>query len=236
MRARVAVLASGGGTNLQAYLDHLDGAGERRASDVVLVASDRERSGALNRARHRGIETALLPSPSRPDVPSLDALLSRHEVDLVVLAGFLRLVPPEVVRRLPGRVVNVHPALLPAFGGPGMYGERVHQAVIDSGARLTGVTVHFVDDEYDRGRIIAQWPVPVLPGDDARTLAARVLRVEHLLYPRVIEAVAGGRITLESCTRGRASSMHAEHMAYLLATHADAALAQGIDLMLEVSS
>src|SRR6185436_1036035 len=95
-----------------------------------------------------------------------------------------------------GRIVNVHPALLPAFGGPGMYGQRVHQAVIESGARVSGVTAHFVDEVYDSGPIIAQWPVPVFPSDDATSLAARVLRVEHLVYPRVVDAVAAGRTTL----------------------------------------
>ena len=228
------MLASGGGTNLQAYLDHLETAGDRRASDVVLVVSDREAAGALERARRRGIPTALLPSPSRSKAEPLEALLRRHDVELLVLAGFLKLVPADVVRRMHGRILNVHPALLPSFGGPGMYGERVHNAVIESGARVSGVTVHFVDDVYDRGRIIAQWPVPVLPGDDAPTLAARVLHVEHLLYPRVIEGVAAGRITLESCAERRHSPMHAEQMAFLLATHASDALAQSIDLLLEI--
>ena len=228
------MLASGGGTNLQAYLDHLAAAGDRRASDVVLVVSDRQAAGALERARRRGIPTALLPSPSRAEAEPLDTLLHRYDVDLLVLAGFLKLVPAEVVRRMHGRILNVHPALLPSFGGHGMYGERVHKAVIESGARTSGVTVHFVDDVYDRGRIIAQWPVPVLPGDDAPTLAARVLRVEHVLYPRVIEGVAAGRITLESCAGGRHPPLHAEQMAFLLATHAFDALTQSIDLLLEL--
>lgn len=195
MTARIGVLASGGGSNLQALLEHLDARGARRGGDVVLVASDRATSGALERARARGIATATLPAPSATchGLPSLDRVLSAHGVDLVVLAGYLKLVPAEVVRRFPGRMLNVHPSLLPAFGGPGMYGVRVHQAVIDSGARVSGATVHLVDEEYDRGRIVAQWPVPVLVGDDAHTLAARVLHVEHLLFPRVIDAVADGR-------------------------------------------
>lgn len=228
------MLASGGGTNLQAYLDHLEAAGDRRASDVVLVVSDRQAAGALERARRRGIPTGLLPSPSRPDAEPLETQLHRHDVDLLVLAGFLKLVPADVVRRMHGRIVNVHPALLPSFGGRGMYGARVHEAVIESGARVSGVTVHFVDDVYDRGRIIAQWPVPVVPGDDAPRLAARVLEVEHVLYPRVIEGVAAGRITLESCAERQHRSLHAEHMAFLLATHATDALAQSIDLLLEL--
>src|SRR4029078_13433345 len=113
-----------------------------------------------------------------------------------VLAVFLRLVSSEVVAKYHGRIMNVHPALLPAFGGPGMYGQRVHHAVIESGARVTGVTAHFVDEQYDRGRIIAQWPGPVFGSDDAGTLAARVLRVKHLFYPRVVDAAAAGRMRL----------------------------------------
>jgi folate-dependent phosphoribosylglycinamide formyltransferase PurN len=117
-------------------------------------------------------------------------------VDLIALAGYLRFIPVDVTRRWRGRIVNVHPSLLPSFGGAGMYGIRVHQAVIAAGVRVTGVTVHFVDEEYDRGPIIAQWPVPVLPHDDAETLARRVLAVEHRLYPAALDALASGTITL----------------------------------------
>ena len=120
----------------------------------------------------------------------------RGEVGVVVLAGYLKLVPPAVTRRYRGRIVNVHPSLLPAFGGPGMYGLRVHAAVLDAGVRVSGATVHFVSEEFDRGAIVAQWPVPVFEEDLAETLAARVLRVEHLLLPRVVQAVAAGRVTL----------------------------------------
>jgi phosphoribosylglycinamide formyltransferase 1 len=108
----------------------------------------------------------------------------------VVLAGYLRLVPAEVVRTYAGRIVNVHPALLPAFGGTGMYGARIHRAVLEAGVTVTGVTVHYVDEIFDHGRIIAQWPVPVLAGDTETALAERVLRVEHALYPRVVHRLA----------------------------------------------
>ena len=120
------------------------------------------------------------------------AALEAHGVQLVVLAGWLQLLPPAVVSRWEGRIVNIHPALLPAFGGSGMYGLRVHRAVLDSGARVSGATVHLVDERYDEGRIIAQWPVPVLPDDTPETLAARVLRVEHLLLPAAVERIATG--------------------------------------------
>lgn len=227
MRSRIAVLASGGGTNLQSIVDHLERLGERRHGDVVLVASDRLDAGALERARQRGIPVATVEAPRRAGVSIAD-LLDEHRVDLVALAGYMQLVPAEVVRRYAGRMVNIHPALLPAFGGPGMYGRRVHQAVLDAGATVTGATVHFVDEIYDHGRIIAQWPAPVLAGDDAASLAARVLRVEHCLYPRVVDALAGGRITISSSPRlGVANGT--EHAAFLLTSREDACLAEAID-------
>ncbi|AHG90527.1 phosphoribosylglycinamide formyltransferase [Gemmatirosa kalamazoonensis] len=193
-RARIAVLASGGGSNLQALLDHLDALGDARAADVVLVLANRADAGALDRARARGIAADTLREPGDGD--ALLALLQAQRVDLVVLAGYLKLVPRAVVARFRGRMLNVHPALLPAFGGAGMYGARVHQAVLDAGARISGATVHFVDDQYDRGPIAAQWPVPVYATDFADTLAKRVLRVEHLLLPRVVQAVAAGDVRL----------------------------------------
>jgi len=192
MTSRIAVLASGGGSNLQAVLDHLAISTSEPAARVVLVGSDKPGSGALTRGADAGAATATIADPT--DGAFLSDLMDEHAVDLVVLAGYLRLVPELLVRRFEGRMLNVHPSLLPAFGGAGMYGRRVHEAVIRSGARVSGVTVHFVDEEYDRGTIVAQWPVPVLAGDTAETLAARVLRAEHVLYPRVIEAVAAGLV------------------------------------------
>ncbi len=201
MRSRIAVLASGGGTNFEALAEHLDALGEHRGGDIVLVASDQPDAGVLKRAGARQIATRTLVTPRSPQGASLEQLLDEHAVNLVVLAGYLRLVPADVVRRWSGRIVNVHPALLPAFGGPGMYGLRVHQAVLDAGVKVTGVTAHFVDEEYDRGTIIAQWPVPVLEGDDAHTLAARVLRVEHRLFPPVVDALAAGRLPHDTISR-----------------------------------
>ena len=116
--------------------------------------------------------------------------LDRHRVDLLVLAGYLKLVPAAVITRYRHRIVNIHPALLPAFGGPGMYGRRVHEAVLRSGARESGATVHLVDEVYDRGEILAQRRVPVLPDDTPDRLAARVLEVEHRLLPAIVRAAA----------------------------------------------
>lgn len=196
-RTRIGVLASGGGSNLQAILDHLTALGDARYGDVVLVASNRPDAGALARASRAGISRVVLQSPHAPDGEALDAALAAHGVELVALAGYMRLVPPEVTAAYRGRMLNVHPALLPEFGGEGMYGPRVHRAVLEAGATLSGPSVHFVDEVYDHGALIAQWPVPVLPGDDAQSLAARVLRAEHLLYPRVVNAVAGGEVRLD---------------------------------------
>ncbi|MEO8562669.1 MAG: phosphoribosylglycinamide formyltransferase [bacterium] len=195
-RARIGVLASGGGSNLQAILDHFAALGDARSGDVVLVGSSSGEAGALERADRASIPRAIVHSPREPDGVELGLLLRAHDVDLVVLAGYMRLVPPEVTRAFRGRMLNVHPALLPAFGGPGMYGARVHRAVIGASASESGPTVHFVDEVYDHGPVIAQWPVPVLPDDDEHTLAARVLAAEHALYPRVVDAVAGGLVRL----------------------------------------
>ena len=199
--ARIAVLASGGGSNLQAILDHLSARGDDRGGDVVLVASDRVDAGALDRARRAGISAKVLRTKRNPEGGHLPALLEAHRADFIALAGYLRLIPKEVLAEYPNRVVNVHPALLPAFGGPGMYGEKVHRAVLQAGARVTGATVHYVDEEYDHGTILAQWPVPVLDDDSVHSLAARVLKVEHILYPRVVEAVASRRWRFESRPR-----------------------------------
>ncbi|UCG88797.1 MAG: phosphoribosylglycinamide formyltransferase [Gemmatimonadota bacterium] len=186
---RVAVLASGGGTNLQALLDKCRGSAPAR---VVLVACNRPDAGALQRARKAGVDTHVIENPS--DGAALIATLDRYEVDLVVLAGYLKLVPEDVVDAFAGRMINIHPALLPSFGGPGMYGMRVHRAVLESGATVSGPTVHLVTAEYDRGPIVAQWPVPVAPDDTEETLQKRVLAVEHQLLPAVVlnAARAGG--------------------------------------------
>jgi phosphoribosylglycinamide formyltransferase-1 len=191
---RVAVLASGGGSTLQAILDHQRALGPAASAHVVLVASDQPEAGVLERARAAGITALYLDRTARTS--GLSAILETHHIDLVVLAGYLRLVPADVVSHYRGRILNVHPALLPAFGGPGMYGHRVHEAVIAHGERLTGPTVHFVDERYDEGPIIAQFPIPVDPNDTPESLAQRVLRIEHQLYPFVIEAVAAGTIRL----------------------------------------
>jgi phosphoribosylglycinamide formyltransferase 1 len=188
MPSRIAVLASGRGSNMQAIIDHFDNLARERIAKVVLVASNKAESPALIRAATASIDIAHFDAAD--DGSTLLALLEKFRVDLVVLAGYLKRIPSRVTRAYSGRILNIHPALLPAFGGEGMYGTRVHEAVLASGARETGVTVHLVDAEYDRGPIVAQWRVPVNPSDTLESLAARVLNVEHAIYPRVVEMVA----------------------------------------------
>lgn len=192
MSVGVAVFASGSGTNLQALLDHF--ADGRRGAHVALVLSDRSDAAALDRAAEAGVAGRVIAVAGRAEEEVAAEMLRALEeagVGIIALAGYLRLVPAAVVRRYAGRMVNVHPALLPAFGGKGMYGAHVHRAVLAAGAAVTGVTVHLVDERYDEGRILAQWPVPVRPGDSPSVLGARVLRAEHALYPAAVEWLAG---------------------------------------------
>ncbi len=192
-----AVFASGGGTNLQALLDNEIENGPYR---VVVVISDREAAGALERAEAAGRIARTIEVRGRPseDVGSETlALLESLSVRVIFLTGYLRLIPSAVVSAYSRRILNIHPALLPDFGGTGMYGQRVHEAVLASGVQVSGATVHYADEEYDTGTIVGQLRVPVLPEDDAPTLAARVLSVEHRLFPAVAdhicEALAQGR-------------------------------------------
>ncbi len=186
MRSRIAVLASGGGSNFQAIHDYFSSKGDARSAEIAVVISDRSDAYALERARSSGIETLVVPHTEHGE---LDDSLASRKIDLVVLAGYLRLLPATVIERFRHRIVNVHPGPLPRFGGAGMYGERVHAAVIESGVRETAVTVHLVDEQYDSGAILAQWAVPVLDTDTPESLSRRVLAVEHVMYPRVIELV-----------------------------------------------
>jgi formyltetrahydrofolate-dependent phosphoribosylglycinamide formyltransferase len=177
------VLVSGGGTNLQALLDAL---ADSRVARVARVVSSRRDAAALERAHRAGVPTAVLTDPES----ATEIAAAVGDARLVVLAGYVKRIPAALVARWRWRLINIHPALLPAFGGPGMYGHRVHEAVLASGATLSGATVHYVDDEYDRGPVLAQWPVPVRPGDTPEALAARVLDVEHRLLPLVVLELA----------------------------------------------
>ncbi len=196
---RLAVMASGGGTNLQAIIDASE-SGEIDAR-VMVVISNNSSAGALERARRHGIEALHLSrrqfaSGEEFDRALLEAFRSRR-TDMVILAGYMKLLSPVVVNAFHHRILNIHPALLPCFGGEGMYGMRVHRAVIESGTRYSGVTVHLVDEQYDHGPIVAQLVVPVGEDDTPETLAEKVLVREHQLYKEVIQLFARDRVRVE---------------------------------------
>ena len=197
MKPRIAVLLSGGGTTLQNLVDRI--VEETLPVEIALVISSRPDTFGLQRAQRAGIPTVTVARKAYADVgefnDALHAALEPYNVDLVVLAGFLSLFQPRA--RYAGRVMNIHPALIPAFCGSGFYGDKVHQAVLASGVRVSGCTVHFADDEYDHGPIILQGTVPVLDDDTAETLAARVHALERELYPEAIRLWAEGRLRID---------------------------------------
>ncbi|HUF08636.1 MAG TPA: phosphoribosylglycinamide formyltransferase [Rhodothermales bacterium] len=195
----VAIFASGGGSNAQAIADAIrDGKLNAR---IGLCVSNKIDAGVLLRMEELDIPTVVLsPRFFESDQVYTDQILHELEskdINFIALAGYLRKVPTEVVRRFKNRLVNIHPALLPSFGGKGYYGRRVHEAVLEYGVKWTGVTVHLVDEEYDMGPIVLQEPVRVEPGDTPETLAARVLELEHRVYPEAIGLFAEGRITVK---------------------------------------
>lgn len=197
---RIGVLASGAGTTLQAVIDACrDGDLPAR---IVVVIGNNSQSGALERAHRYGIPSHHLSRLTHPDAARLDAAirdaLLAHGVDLVLLAGYMKKLGAATLAAFAGRIVNTHPSLLPKFGGQGMYGTRVHSAVIAAGERVSGVSVHLVEDEYDTGLVLAQREVAVEPGDDAAALAARVQRAEKSFLVDVLRRIATGEIRLEA--------------------------------------
>ncbi len=194
---RVAVLLSGSGTSLENLFEHMD-RGEV-PGEVCVVISSKTKAFGLERARRRGIPAIAVARSEHPDITSfndaLHAELAKHDVDLIALLGFLSLF--ELRGQYEGRVINVHPALIPAFCGHGFYGHRVHEAVLEAGVDTTGATVHFVDEEYDKGPILIQESVPVQAGDTPDSLAERVQAAERRLVPQAIRLIAEGRVQIE---------------------------------------
>jgi formyltetrahydrofolate-dependent phosphoribosylglycinamide formyltransferase len=193
---RIAVLLSGAGTSLSNLCERID-AGEVPA-EVALVIASKAKAGGLERAQRRGIPAVAIPRREHTDVTGFNdavhAELDRHDIDLVAMLGFLSRFE---TRGFGGRVINVHPALIPAFSGKGYYGHRVHEAVLESGVKVTGATVHFADDEYDHGPIILQEALAVAEDDTPDSLAARVQAVERRLVPEAIRLLAEGRLTID---------------------------------------
>jgi phosphoribosylglycinamide formyltransferase 1 len=191
-------LASHGGSNMQAIIDACK-QGSLDATPCVVVSNNSE-STALHRARKAGIPAYHISAATHPGTAEdreILRVLRRHGVDTVILAGYMKQIGPQILAAYRGRILNIHPALLPKFGGRGMYGKRVHEAVLNAGETVTGVTIHVVDDLYDHGRILAQCDVLVREGDTADSLAERVLREEHRLYPETLRRIAAGEIVLD---------------------------------------
>lgn len=191
-RLRLGVLASGGGSNLQSIIDRsLDGT---LSADVVVVISNNSSARALDRARKNGIDALHISSATENSPDAVDSRITREfagrNVDLVVLAGYMKKIGPLLLQAFKGRIINIHPALLPKFGGKGMYGMHVHNAVITAGEKESGPTVHMVDDKYDHGTILAQVKVPVIEDDTPESLQKRVLAEEHRIMPDTIQYIA----------------------------------------------
>ncbi|HPE15955.1 MAG TPA: phosphoribosylglycinamide formyltransferase [Oscillospiraceae bacterium] len=187
---KIAVLVSGGGTNLQALLD-AEARGENPHGTISLVVASRQGVYALERARRAGVATAVVARRDHPSSEAFDAallaVLKAHGIGLVVLAGFLSILGPSVVAAYPGRIVNVHPSLIPSFCGAGFYGLRVHEAALRAGVKVTGATVHLVSEVCDGGRILLQKSVDVLPGDTPETLQRRVMEeAEWVILPHAV--------------------------------------------------
>jgi formyltetrahydrofolate-dependent phosphoribosylglycinamide formyltransferase len=195
---RLAVLISGSGTTLQNFIDRI--ADGRMRAEIAVVISSNPKAFGVERARTAGLATEVIRREEYESVASYsDAIFSRcraAEVHLVAFGGFLKLI--KIPSDFAGRVMNIHPALLPAFGGKGMYGHHVHEAVLESGVRVSGCTVHFVDDHFDHGPIILQRTVPVLDDDTPDTLAARVFEQECEAYPEALRQFAAGRLEIAS--------------------------------------
>lgn len=199
---RIVILVSGParGTNMRAIIEACRD-GRIADSEVVAVIGTRDDAPALQTARALGVATAVVNPKEFPE-PEMysDALLwvlQRAQPDLICLAGYMRLLPKQIVQAYPMRILNIHPALLPLFGGKGMYGLRVHAAVLESGMKVTGCTVHFVDEQYDTGPIVLQRCIPVLEDDTPETLAARLLPVEHQTYIEAVHLFVQGKLRVE---------------------------------------
>lgn len=182
---KIAIFASGEGTNAERIIRYF---AERKTAEVALVITNKMQAGVLKRASRLGIPAVVITAAEFAEGEALRVLRS-HDIDFIVLAGFLLKVPEDILHDYPHRIVNIHPALLPKFGGKGMYGEHVHRAVINAGEVESGITIHYINEQYDEGSIIFQASCPVLPEDTADTLAQRVHELEYAHYPEVIERI-----------------------------------------------
>jgi len=196
---RLAVFASGRGSNCEAILENIEN--NSLQARVLVIISNNAAAGVLEIAKKHKIAHFHISQKQfeseKEYVDRLSGVLDEHQVQLIILAGYLKMIPSEIIRCYRNRILNIHPALLPAFGGHGLYGRFVHEAVLNYGCKVSGATVHIVDEEYDTGTPIMQQCVPVLPGDTPETLAARVLEVEHRIYSQAIQLFAQDRIRID---------------------------------------
>lgn len=183
---RIAVFASGSGTNAQQIFQHF---GHSEVAEVALLVSNNPDALVLQRAQEFQIPSLVIDKRTRLNGSRLHSLLAEQSIDLIVLAGYMKLIPEDLVDAFRGRILNIHPALLPAYGGKGMYGDNVHLAVLENRDAYSGITIHFVDEEYDQGDIILQEKIKIKPGWDLSDLRAEIHKLEHQLYPQVIEQV-----------------------------------------------
>lgn len=183
----IAIFASGSGSNARNIMEHFK---NHRYYRIALIVTNRKAAGVIAHAEEMGVACSYLPSSTFRDNPSqVIALLKKANVDFVVLAGFLLKVPPPVVNAYGNRIINIHPSLLPAFGGEGMYGDHVHEAVIESGVPKSGITIHRVNNEYDEGEVIFQASVDVIKGETPASLKSKIQSLEHRWFPLVLEQV-----------------------------------------------
>ena len=185
---RIAIFASGSGTNAQKIIEHFRDIPD---AEVSLVLTNNKHAYVLERAKTLGVPAYVFDRDMFYNTDQVAEILQRIGIDFIVLAGFLWLIPRNLLRNWPGRIVNIHPALLPKFGGKGMYGDRVHKAVIEAGEKETGISIHYVNENYDEGKIIFQEKFSILPGDTPESIAERIHILEHKHYPRVIEELLG---------------------------------------------
>lgn len=186
MVKKVAIFASGSGSNAENIIRYFE---VNELIKIELVVSNRSDAYVLERARKLGVPTTILPKEEWVSGERVVEILQKHDIDFIVLAGFLLRVPEALLHSYPNRIINIHPALLPKYGGKGMYGSRVHEAVVDNGETESGITIHYINEHYDEGQVIRQATCPVLPGDSAEEVAAKVHALEYEYYPKVIEEV-----------------------------------------------
>ena len=189
MGKNIAVLASGSGTNAENIIRYFR---EKGSARVALVLTNRQNAFVLERAKWLGVPCVWFAKSDWESGELVLSTLREHDIDFVVLAGFLARVPDNILHAYPNKMINIHPSLLPKFGGKGMYGDRVHEAVIASGEKESGITIHYTNEHYDEGGIICQQKCPVLPGDTPEELAQRIHRLEYEYYPKVIEELVEG--------------------------------------------